>query len=490
MPGGNVAGDSNLELVDSSRTGVGPLLRRQLAVWLDPPISQVHAAAIEVLIKQSRVSTFVHLGNGALFAVLLSAMGADLPLVWAWAAIVWAVALLRERLASPYRGRKLSSPEAERAARQVSLGALASGLLWGIAGFAFFGDGVYVQQTFVIVIVLGMASGAVGVLHPHLPAILAFVLPSCLALILRLLLEADSAHITLAIMGLFYGGALLTTAYCVNRVLMESLALRFEKDELVDHLTAARAKAESANRAKTAFLTVMTHELRTPLNAVMGFAKLLKDEAGSAASSERTRDYSAQIYESGGHLLAMIDDLLDVAQAESGRIELREERFDLADLIESAVKSLTPRADTAEVALRCESLGSLPMFWGDPRRLRQVLLNIVANAIKFTPAGGKVTVTARQEPDGGLAIEIADSGIGMGPEEIETAMQVFGQVDAGLSRRHEGAGIGLPLARSLVELHQGRLGIESQKGAGTRVYIHLPAERFAESHSDPASQSA
>jgi signal transduction histidine kinase len=237
--------------------------------------------------------------------------------------------------------------------------------------------------------------------------------------------------------------------------------------------------ADAANNNKAQFLAAMSHELRTPLNAVIGFSDLLKLETFGPLGDNRYKEYARDIHASGTHLLSLINDVLDIARLDDGQLNLTEESIDIVALVSEVVRMMTPQAETAGVTLRNEVRGVLPMLLADARRIRQVLLNLISNAVKFTPPGGSVTVSARLD-DAGLALSVADTGIGIAEADIPRAFERFGQVDSTLARKYQGAGLGLPLARDLVELHGGKLTLRSQPMVGTTVTITLPASRLGD----------
>lgn len=263
----------------------------------------------------------------------------------------------------------------------------------------------------------------------------------------------------------------------------ESLLLGIGRDvtELkrgADRLRESMEAAELANRAKSEFLANMSHELRTPLNAILGFSEIIGGEMFGPTGHPRYVEYAKDIYTSGRMLLQIIDDLLDLSRVEHGKLELHLERLTAKDVIEGCLQLVDGRARDARLRIATE-LPELPLrFEADPLRLRQVLLNLLTNAIKFTPAGGNVTIGAhRIEGAAGIAFFVADTGIGMTGAEIALAMQPFGQVANAMTREHSGAGLGVPLAKGLVELHGGTLVLESEPGQGTRVTVTLPDAR-------------
>lgn len=243
-------------------------------------------------------------------------------------------------------------------------------------------------------------------------------------------------------------------------------------------LRAAKEAAERGNRAKAAFLASVSHELRTPLNAIIGFSEAMLGELFGPLGHQHYRDYVQDIYDSGSHLLNLINDILDISKAEAGKIELEEVAIDVPVVINQSLRLLSKRVENAKVAVEVDLPPDLPRLHADMRRLRQILLNLLSNALKFTDEGGRIRVRARADRRDGYAISIEDTGIGMAPDEVDKAMEPFVQVDSRLSRRYEGTGLGLPLTKMLVEAHAGRFRLESEYGHGTRVTIVFPPERI------------
>ncbi|MGP1255317.1 MAG: ATP-binding protein [Kiloniellales bacterium] len=264
-----------------------------------------------------------------------------------------------------------------------------------------------------------------------------------------------------------------------------------EERKLQEAALEARQEAELANRAKSDFLANMSHELRTPLNAVIGFSEALQQGLGGKLT-ERQAEYLGHIQLAGTHLLGIIGDLLDLAKIEAGQAELKETLFSIQEIAASAATLVSSRAAGKQLTLEMADFSNLPTVRGDARRIKQVLLNLLSNAVKFTPEGGKLSIGAQLQPDGWLRVCIGDSGPGMRPEEIEIALRPFGQIRESFVRGEGGTGLGLPLSQQLLELHGGRLEIDSHPGQGTLTCALLPPERLlsgAGSSTDSCAQT-
>jgi signal transduction histidine kinase len=238
-------------------------------------------------------------------------------------------------------------------------------------------------------------------------------------------------------------------------------------------LLATKEAAEAANRAKTRFLANMSHELRTPLNAIIGFSSMMRDEILGPMPAVY-RDYPNLVAESGEHLLGIINTVLEISRAEISEAALERGEIDIAGVVRFSIDQVKAMARRADVALSVELAPGLPRLHADGAKLRQVLINLVSNGIKFTRAGGRVVLQVAPDRHGGIAFVIQDTGIGIRPEDIALALTPFGQIDAGQARQHDGVGLGLPLSKRLVELHGGTLEIASVLGQGTTVTVRLP----------------
>lgn len=251
----------------------------------------------------------------------------------------------------------------------------------------------------------------------------------------------------------------------------------------VEHRTATlaeeRDRADAANRAKSEFLANMSHELRTPLNSIIGFSEVLESQMMGPEDWRRYREYSVDIRQSGRHLLSLINDILDLSKAEAGHLILEESYVSVESLIDGAVRLVHERARNIGLELTTEHASDPPLLFCDERRVRQILLNLLSNAMKFTPKGGRITVQGGVDKKGGVTLSVTDTGIGMRPEDIPLALSKFRQLDGGDAPEDAGTGLGLPLAQNLARLHGGRLLLKSEPGHGTTATVVFRAQRSA-----------
>jgi len=239
----------------------------------------------------------------------------------------------------------------------------------------------------------------------------------------------------------------------------------------------AKESAEFANRAKSEFLANMSHELRSPLTAILGYTEAMQEGIFGPIGIDKYDEYLEAIHSSSDHLLELVNDILDVAAIEAGHLIVTEELLDLKDIAQTCIRMIRPRALQDNVILESSVAPSLPKLCGDMRRIKQILINLLSNAVKFTPEGGSVMLNIGIDKQDSIYFAVSDTGIGMSPEEVETALQKFGQVESSISRSYAGAGLGLPLTIKLVESHQGKLEIKSEPNTGTTVTIRFPKDR-------------
>lgn len=254
-------------------------------------------------------------------------------------------------------------------------------------------------------------------------------------------------------------------------------------------LRKAKEEAEIASRSKSTFLANMSHELRTPLNAIIGFSDLMKRGVSGKIENPRHQEYVDDIYGAGEHLLAIINEILDLAKVEAGNSPLGEDEIDTQEIVQSVCSLLAERAYENQVRLKIEPMSDLPLLWADARKLKQILLNLLSNALKFTPPGGTVTLRVCCDLAKGYAFHVMDTGIGIATADIPKALAAFQQIDSELNRKYEGTGLGLPLAKAFVEQHGGTLNLKSAIGEGTSAIVIFPPERIVK-HPDRTGTGA
>ena len=259
-----------------------------------------------------------------------------------------------------------------------------------------------------------------------------------------------------------------------------TVAVRTDISELKNReleLQVAKEEADAANQAKSRFLANMSHELRTPLNAIIGFSDIVRSEMLGPVGHARYKEYAYDIYNSGSHLLDLINDVLDVSKVEAGAFVVNDEEFDIREVIADCRKLVQQKADQKSLKLTIDAPETLPNLKADQRAIKQVLLNLLNNAVKFTPSDGDVVVSANVANDGGMEIKVVDNGEGMSMADIDTVMKPFGRLDSPWTQSEEGTGLGLPLSDMLVKAHDGSLRLNSEVSKGTTVTVYLPAER-------------
>lgn len=428
----------------------------------------------------------------------LYALFAIASMFWAPAldAIVWLVIVIGAKVILLDQGRRfLALPPA-----QVNVGLwrrrfIIIELLNGVAlaGFALMGLGqsfsvssdlvfsshVFIFATLIVVVAIRTMFAAT------IPPILyAGTIPMTIAVVIRLLLLHDPFYLALASMAVGVHVYFLFLARGIRSTALSMLEFRSEKDALIAELEEeksvsdeARRRAEAANNAKSRFLATMSHELRTPLNAILGFSEVMKTELFGPMENPTYREYAGNILDSGRHLLHLINEILDLTRIEAGRYELHEEPVRLADVAAECHKLLKLRADSKGLQVVEEFEPDLPVVWADQRAMRQISLNLMSNALKFTPRGGRITLAVGSTEDGGQYLSVRDTGPGIPEDEIPKVLQAFGQGTLAHQTAEGGAGLGLAIVQNLIELHGGTLELRSELRKGTAATVILPAYR-------------
>ena len=427
------------------------------------------------------------------WAMIVSLVGSDLfgyfghrsvYITGLGAALITGVMFAGDRVVATYEQDTATNPTADRlqawfgkfAVLQIAISAA-----WGILPWVVWDPANQLNHVLLAATVVCVFSGFVVTRASHMDMFIATLIPIVALTSMRLLFGGSWLDIALAVMMPIYAFQLFFDGRRMTYRMDEDSRLRFEVEDLARELEDARDEAlrkrfeaETANASKTAFLANMSHELRTPLNAILGFSEIIAKECFGAVGSPRYKEYAGDIHASGSHLLSLINDLLDVAKIEAGRMEIEPEPLDARKIFDTTLKIIGAKARERNQQLVIEVDPSTPQLWADERALKQILINLVSNAVKFTPEGGRIDVVAGRARGGGFQIMVQDNGPGIPRDKLDRIFKPFSQVDNRYDRQGGGTGLGLALVRGLAELHGGRAWIESEQGNGCRAYVVLP----------------
>jgi two-component system cell cycle sensor histidine kinase PleC len=361
---------------------------------------------------------------------------------------------------------------------------LGSGMAWG--GMAVLGleaadaaSHVFILASLIVLLAIRMtfASTVMTILYVG-------TIPMTLAVTTRLILLGHPFYMAMAAMAIGLHVYFIFLAKGLNATALAMLEYRAEKDALIAEIEEekwisdeARQRAEAANIAKSRFLATMSHELRTPLNAILGFSEVMKCEMLGPMQNDSYRAYAANIHDSGRHLLQLINEILDLSRIEAGRYELNEEAVRLSEIVADCQRLLHLRAESKGLQVALDFAKGLEPIWADERAIRQICLNLMSNALKFTPRGGRITISVQALTDGGQMLIVKDTGPGIPREEIPRVMQAFGQGSLAHQSAEGGTGLGLPIVQSLVILHGGTFELRSELRKGTEAIVSLPGSR-------------
>jgi two-component system cell cycle sensor histidine kinase PleC len=357
---------------------------------------------------------------------------------------------------------------------------------WGLVPWLLWEAGNPLNHLFLAGMLTGIIATQVVMRINHLDMFLASLLPVAGLTIVRFVFGETLLDYTIAVLLILYTAQLNLDGRRLTHRVGEDARLRFQVEDLAreleetrDEALRKRFEAETANASKTAFLANMSHELRTPLNAILGFSEIIAQECFGPTGSPRYKEYAGDIHTSGAHLLSLINDLLDVAKIEAGKMDIDPNPLDVRKTFESALKIMAPKTREKHQELIIDSESDTPPLFADERALKQILINLVSNASKFTPEGGRISVIASRAPSGDFQIMVEDNGPGIPREKLDRIFTPFNQVDNRYDRQAGGTGLGLALVRGLSELHGGRAWIESEYGHGCRVFVVLPSQPVA-----------
>jgi two-component system cell cycle sensor histidine kinase PleC len=437
--------------------------------------------------------------SASLVILLLVGMVGSLSSIWVGAitAGIWTGAVLVIHAVFVMACRQfLADPQGEQNIRTWRRRCILLDLCFGLAWMSILVQPVGVNEAsgtfmlFVMLLVVAISS----MLASNLPlAVLASTMPVTVAAALDFMLKGTLRDLVLAGMAVTAQGYFSLMVYRLYSATLATLQAQAEKDALIGELEAskaisdeARRRAETANVAKSRFLAQMSHELRTPLNAILGFSEVMKTEIFGPHSASAYKDYSNDIHISGVHLLGLINEILDLSRIEAGRYELNETAISLAGVVAECSHLLGMRAKARRLVVRELFEPNLPHLWADERAIRQICLNLLGNAIKFTPPGGDIWLKVGWTASSGQYMSVKDSGPGIPDDEIPIVLSSFGQGSNSIKSAEQGAGLGLPIAKSLVDLHGGTFTFRSKLRIGTEVLVTFPPERVTATLAEPS----
>ena len=352
---------------------------------------------------------------------------------------------------------------------------------WGSAPWLLWDEVNNSNHVFIALMCLAIVARIVVNRSNHMAFFLASFLPMASLLFVRFMVSFQPTDLILAALIPMYGIQVILDSNHISARWDEEALMRFshedmsrELEEARDEALRKRAEAETANASKTSFLANMSHELRTPLNAILGFSEIIAHECLGPVGSQRYKEYAGDIHISGSHLLSLINDLLDVAKIEAGRMEVEPQMIETARCLDGALKFVGPKARERNQSLTITVDDAAAVLFADERALKQIVINLVTNSVKFTRNGGRIDVAARRNADGDFELTVTDNGAGVAKEKLDRIFKPFSRVDNRYDSENAGTGLGLSLVRGLAELHGGRAWMESELGKGSCVHVVFP----------------
>ncbi len=417
----------------------------------------------------------------AVFAVWV-----DWPLIVAWLAVILLVQRANVQNARRYHAisdnRTLSQSEVRHWEKCFFSYVAVYSWAWGSLIILFWVDGAQDNNLFLIALLAITVTPTVLLNSSYMPCVLVSATTLALCFLISVLSQPDPLMWAGGGAFCLFTASMISYASRLNRKARDTIALSLEKTHLIDALSRAKnvsddacARAEDANRAKSQFLANMSHELRTPLNAIIGFSEVMHRGLFGPLVNNRYHQYASDIHESGQHLLALINDVLDLSKIEAGQYSLYVERVDLADIADDCQRLVDLRAEKNGITINQCFEETLPDLMADERAIRQIWLNFLTNAVKFSPAGNTVHMVAKYADDGSFIIGVHDEGPGIPENELAIVVETFRQGTEGRSQPGSGTGLGLAIVKGLAEAHGGQFVLESEVGVGTRAYVVLPA---------------
>jgi len=451
-------------------------MARWHALWLKPELTpeverEVNIERLMTMARHQPVAAPAHAINSLILAAASWPTAGNKWLLAIFVILFQIAAVWQLRAWWRHRGAARPAQVKDRTITRSSAWAMYFGGVWGLFTSALLlstSDPNIHQLIFTVI--AGISAGGALMLYPIPAALLAFLTFNVLPPWLVVSLWDGGASTALLAYTVVYLAFLMATARYSYQNFVEGVRLRMQNADLA-------YKAEAANRAKSRFLANMSHELRTPLNAIIGFAEVIHNQFKGPVGNPQYVEFARSIHESGRHLVGIINDILDLSKVEAGKVELEEDITTVATVVDQVIVLMRHSIDSAQLGLDVAIEDNLPEILVDARKIDQVMLNLISNAVKFTPAGGRIRIEGRRSADGGISIRVADTGIGIAANELAEVLKPFVQSRDAERRRVQGTGLGLPLADQLVKLHGGTMTLASTHGAGTIVTVQLPPSR-------------
>ena len=426
---------------------------------------------------------------------MLALVFAASSLIWTewYYCLIWFVAALLSQGAQVYVCRLQQRQHERSFSINEWVGMLAASEFlyascWSLPLYLFWQEGNASQHTFLVAVLMAIIAVRVMIASNFMPVVIAGSGFIAFNLLIRCTLEAEPYYVALGTMVIVTEVFFIHLARRLQATARDMLIFKSQREKLIEELLAAKTQAESArtraeeaSRAKSRFLASMSHELRTPLNAIMGFSEILSHEMMGPHAVSAYKEYSSDIHHSGHYLLNLINDILDLSRIEAGRREILDEPVSVANEGLECLKLVDFKVREKNQTITTSFPDELPSLSGDSRSIRQIWLNLVANAVKFTPPGGTIELIARREPIGDISMIVRDNGSGMSKEDIKGALGAFTRGKMATRRAIDGAGLGLSIVNGLAKLHGGDLQVKSQVGKGTEITVTFPQRRILDS---------